>query len=99
MPESNNPNPLGPESFEGINFGTRECLACHEEIDAQNFGGHVFSHDPILLKLTWPGGIPGVLDSLTESLQTSFEAAEGHPEVQTWLRLSLDGIDELRRRM
>lgn len=99
MPESDNFNLQGPESFEGINFGVRECEACHEEIEAQNFGGHVLSHDPVLLQITWPGGIPGVINSLSESVQASIEAAQGHSEVQERLRMSLYGLKEIQNRL
>ncbi len=99
MPEIGNQRPLGPEDYEGIDFGVRECEVCHEEIEAQTFGGHVLSHDPRDLVTLWPGGIRGVFDSLRDSLLTSSEAADGRTEVQAHLKASLEGINALRQQM
>jgi hypothetical protein len=97
VPEINKPK--RSENLDGINFGTRECLICYNEIDARKFGSHVLSHDPTLIQINWPGGIDGVLNSLQMSLEQSIEAAKGHPRVQANLRFSLSGIEQLRRRI
>ncbi|HEX9594951.1 MAG TPA: hypothetical protein VF996_02390 [Candidatus Saccharimonadales bacterium] len=88
-----------PESFEDIDFGTRECLACHEEIGAPGFGRHVFAHSPQELTEKWPGGLRGVMDSLADSLTQSIEAAEGNPHVQKNLEKSFEAIQILREQL
>jgi hypothetical protein len=94
MPESGE-NLSGPESYGGIDFGTRKCEICLEEIETPKFGGHVFGQHAPEIQAKWPGGITGLLGTLRESLATSIEAATGRPDVQFELGLSMLAIDSL----
>lgn len=79
-----------------IDFGTRYCEICDDDIPAQIFGSHVFvDHLDEIQK--WPGGVPKLLEAFQASLDQSIAAAEGYPKVQAGLRVSKDGIAKMQK--
>lgn len=57
-----------------IDYGTRLCLACAQDVPAERFGEHMGDHDP----RDWPGGTPAMLQAMSDSLDESIRRAEGH---------------------
>lgn len=76
-----------------IDFGTRRCKLCRQDIPAQIFGRHVLGvHGSGAIALRWPGGTAGYLRDCVESLDESIERASGHPQVQANLKRQRDYI-------
>jgi len=78
------------------NLSSRQCKICRQDITANIFGKHIFSHSDIELA-TWPGGMDDILQTLQESLQLSIAEAEGFPEIQVQLEASVQYIEGLKK--
>lgn len=80
-----------------VEYGTRKCEFCEEDVPANCFGAHINDHPPGELVAKWPGGLVGLLASLRKSVETSIEACRDFPRLQEILRLSLAAIQDLER--
>jgi hypothetical protein len=86
------------ENWEEIDFGTRECKLCPEQIAAPEFGRHLSSHSDLEIA-HYPGGIRGFYGDLIDSLEQSLAAAEGYPLTSARLERSLKILKRERMRM
>ena len=77
-----------------IDYGTRLCKICGQQVSVGKFGRHVVDHGEDRIVREWPGGLKGYLQSLEESLEESIRRAGDHEPDRTHLTRSLTQIRE-----
>lgn len=81
-----------------IDFGARVCPLCSQAIATQEFARHAEDHGPYEMA-NWPGGIPGYMKFLRDSLKESIRRSEGFPGVQEPLKYALETMNQFERRL
>lgn len=79
-----------------IDFGTRHCLLCEQEIPAYRLGRHMQGEHPEGVG-QWPGGAPAYFGFMRRSMSESIKAAKGFPRVQERLRRERAFIVDLEK--